>query len=167
MIVFKDLIVLFLGPNYRDASIYIPFLMFQPIMYTISETTVLGLTFLKKSKIQLYISLIACCCNLLLCVVLTRFWGTQGASIAVGTSYVLFFVIRTIWSNKYYKLPIPFYKLCVSIFTLYLFAIYETLQPSTCLSYCIALLLLTTYILLYRSSILIIVNLVKNKLSRK
>lgn len=167
MILFKDIIVLFLGPRYREASVFIPFLMFQPIMYTISETTVLGLTFLKKSKIQLYISLLACCCNLLLCIVLTRYWGTQGTSIAVGTSYIFFFVVRTLWSNKYYKIPIPFSKLCLGILLLYLFAIYETFHASTLVSYCIALLLLITIALLYRNSMLEILHYIHNKILRK
>lgn len=167
MIAFKDIIVLFLGPRYRDASIFIPFLMFQPIMYTISETTVLGLTFLKKSKIQLYISLGSFLVNLVLCISLTRVWGTKGTSIAVGTSYIIFFILRSIFSNYYYKIPIPYFKLSVSILLLYAFAVYETMLPTSWFSYVFASFLFVAYTMLYRSSILEMLSYIGNKLKKK
>ena len=40
MIMCKDLFVILLGEEYRSAAQIFPFLMFEPIMYTISETTV-------------------------------------------------------------------------------------------------------------------------------
>lgn len=152
-IVFKDVIVLFLGPRYRVASMLIPFLMFQPIMYTISETTVIGLTFLKKSRIQLYIAIIAMVTNLFLCIFFTKLWGIKGTSIAVGTSYILFFLLRTIGSYKYYKIPFTFRKLFFSIGLLYVFAIYETLYPSNRISYSIAMALIPLYCMLYRANL--------------
>ena len=48
-IMFKDLIILLLGKDYREASMVIPFLVFMPLMYTISETTVGGIDFKKAS----------------------------------------------------------------------------------------------------------------------
>ena len=49
MISCKDLLVLLLGEDYRGASVMIPFLCLSPIMLTISDTTVIGITFSKKA----------------------------------------------------------------------------------------------------------------------
>lgn len=48
LILCKDLFVLLLGEDYRGSAVMIPFLCLSPIMLTISETTVIGITFSKK-----------------------------------------------------------------------------------------------------------------------
>ena len=50
LILVKDIFAVLLGEKYREASYILPFLIFNPIMYTISETTVAGLVFKKKSN---------------------------------------------------------------------------------------------------------------------
>ena len=49
LILFKDVFALLLGEKYREAAYILPFLIFNPIMYTISETTVNGLVCRRKS----------------------------------------------------------------------------------------------------------------------
>ena len=49
MISCKDLLVLLLGEDYRGSAVMIPFLCLSPIMLTISDTTVIGITFSKKA----------------------------------------------------------------------------------------------------------------------
>lgn len=50
LILCKDVFSILLGAKYREAAYILPFLIFNPIMYTISETTVNGLVFMKKVK---------------------------------------------------------------------------------------------------------------------
>lgn len=60
MILFKDIISMFLDKQYRLAAYILPFLVFEPVMNTISETTVNGINFAKKSKMHIIITF--CCC---------------------------------------------------------------------------------------------------------
>ncbi|MEM5663752.1 oligosaccharide flippase family protein [Bacillus toyonensis] len=49
-LMFKDIIIYLLGSNYREAANIMPFLVFLPVMYTISETSVIGINFFKKQS---------------------------------------------------------------------------------------------------------------------
>ena len=102
MILCKDLFALLLGEKYRGASYILPFLVFHPIMYTISETTVCGIVFLKKSKAHIIVTLVACVSNLIGNTILVPKLGGQGAAISTGIAYILFFTMRTLISNHYY-----------------------------------------------------------------
>ena len=98
----KDIIIYFLGPDYRGASFIFPFLAFMPIMYTVSETTVLGIYFKKKSSYHVWISLACAVTNIIGNLVLINLFGAVGAAISTGLSYILFFVLRTILANRVY-----------------------------------------------------------------
>ena len=102
LIVGKNLFVLLLGETYRGAAYIIPFLTFYPIMYTISETTVIGIVFSKKSNLHIIIAIISCLSNILGNLILVPRYGGQGAAISTGLSYIIFFLVRTIISNHYY-----------------------------------------------------------------
>ena len=56
LILCKDVFALLLGEKYRAATYILPFLIFHPIMYTISETTVTGINFMKKSNMTVIIA---------------------------------------------------------------------------------------------------------------
>ncbi len=98
----KDIIIYFLGSDYRDASFIFPFLAFMPIMYTVSETTVLGINFMKKSGYHVWISLACAVANIIGNFFLITRFGAVGAAISTGISYILFFVLRTILANRVY-----------------------------------------------------------------
>lgn len=102
LMLFKDIFALLLGASYRDAALIVPFLVFSPIMYTISETTVTGLVFKKKSNIQIIVSVGACVTNIIGNAILVPLYGGRGAAISTGISYIVFFTLRTFLSNKYY-----------------------------------------------------------------
>src|SRR5699024_9374409 len=55
----RDIIVALLGKDYVYAATIMPFLVFMPILYTISHTTVMGINFYKKTKYHIYIALIS------------------------------------------------------------------------------------------------------------
>lgn len=102
----KDLFVLLLGEKYRQASTIIPFLMFNPIMYTISETTVTGLSITKHTASQVIITGVSAVVNLIGNIVLIPVLGSKGAAVSTGFSYIVFFVMRTVLSNHYF--PVDF-----------------------------------------------------------
>lgn len=100
VIVLRDVVMLFLGIEYRNTSEIFTFLLFVPVMYTVSETTCLGINFSKKTIYNLYISLISVCLNFLGNYFLIQKYGALGASISTSISYLAFFWGRTLLSRK-------------------------------------------------------------------
>ena len=123
LILCKDIFVYILGSKYREAAYILPFLCFHPIMYTISETTVSGLVFKKKSKMQVVVSAGACLTNIIGNMILVPWLGCKGAAISTGISYIVFFTLRTVLSNRYFYIDFKlgrFYTLTLAV-TLYCF----------------------------------------------
>lgn len=113
IILCKDVFALLLGAKYRESANILPFLVFHPIMYTISETTVTGITFTKKSKAHIIITFVACITNIVGNTLLVPKIGCQGAAISTGISYIVFFVMRTLISNKYYYVDYSLMKFSI------------------------------------------------------
>lgn len=122
----KDLVALLLGAEYREAAYIVPFLVFNPIMYTISETTVSGLVFKKKSKVQIIISLGACLTNIIGNILLVPSLGSKGAAISTGISYIVFFTLRTVLSNRYFKVDYKLTEFYIITAVAVIYAFYNT-----------------------------------------
>lgn len=126
LILVKDIFAILLGEQYREAAFILPFLIFNPIMYTISETTVSGLVFMKKSKMQVVVSVGSCIVNIIGNTLLVPKYGAQGAAISTGISYIVFFTLRTIISNKYFYVDFHLKKFYVITAFSVLYAFYNT-----------------------------------------
>ena len=124
VILCKDLFVLLLGNKYQEASQIIPFLMFEPIMYTISETTATGIVVQKKSKYQLMIAGVSCITNFFGNWLLTPLMGPRGAALSTGISYIVFFLMRTVLANKVFYVDYSLKKFMLVSTVLLLFAYY-------------------------------------------
>jgi O-antigen/teichoic acid export membrane protein len=92
----RDYIVLLLGPNYQAASDLVPFLMFVPIMYLLSEVTGIGIGFARRSEFHLLASGAAAFSNLIGNWILVPLYGAMGASIATAISYIIFMVLKSV-----------------------------------------------------------------------
>lgn len=102
LIAIKDIFALLLGSDYREAAYILPFLIFNPIMYTVSETTVVGIVFMKKSNMHIVVASISCLVNILGNTILVPAYGCRGAAISTGIAYIVFFISRTLIANHYY-----------------------------------------------------------------
>lgn len=161
IILFKDIIILLLGNDYRNAAKIIPFLIFNPIMYTISETTVNGIGFKKKSKVHILIAILVCITNIIGNIILIPKIGSKGAAISTGISYILFWALRTIISNKYYKIDWDYNKFLIITFFTIVYAFYNTFYNNSIviiLGYIIEMLLI---IFLYKNSIIDFLKILK------
>lgn len=118
----KDILVLLLGEEYRQAAFIFPFLVFMPIMYTISETTVLGINFKKKTNMHIYIAIISAITNIIGNMILVPLYGAKGAAISTGIAYIIFFISRTYLSNKYYKVDYSLIKFAIASTITYILA---------------------------------------------
>lgn len=167
----KDIIVLLLGEKYREASYILPFLILQPIMYTISETTVVGIYFKKKSYASLIISAVSCIVNLAGNFLLIPILGPKGAAVSTGFSYIVFFVLRTCFSNLYYYVN---YGLCrfaiITVITVG-FSTYNTFFTFNILTVVLYILAILLLFILYKKSIIELVDIgisrIKNMKQKK
>ncbi|MGL4971679.1 MAG: lipopolysaccharide biosynthesis protein [Culicoidibacterales bacterium] len=106
----KELAVMILSPDYSQAQYILPFLLFMPIMYTMSETTVLGIALARKTHWNIWISFFAAIANIVINLLLVPYLGAIGAAIGTGTAYIVFFWLRTLISRRYwYKFNLTFY----------------------------------------------------------
>lgn len=120
----KDILILILGPKYKEASDIMPMLILMPVMYTISETTVMGINFLKKTKYHLYISIMVASLNIVGNILLVPKYGAKGAAISTGIAYILFFTLRTYFSLKYIKYKFNLKRLYTIILLITSFSLY-------------------------------------------
>jgi O-antigen/teichoic acid export membrane protein len=167
LILFKDVFAILLGKKYREAAYIIPFLTFYPIMYTISETTVNGLVFMKKSKMQVVVALVSCIVNIIGNIVLVPILGCQGAAISTGISYIVFFFLRTFLSNKYYYVNFRLIKIYTIIAATFLYALYNTFVKFDFGSIIGFLFCMFLLFILYRESVIFIINYIKERIRKK
>lgn len=124
VILCKDLFVMLLGSKYQAASMVVPYLMFEPIMYTISETTATGIVVQKKTIYQVVVAGASCLVNFIGNWLLVPRMGVQGAAISTGLSYVVFFVLRTALANRVFYVNYRLPNFFVSVAALFAFAVY-------------------------------------------
>lgn len=167
LIATKDILVLLLGSKYREAVFIFPYIVFMPIMYTISETTVIGINFKKKPKCHIYIAAIAAVFNLLGNLLLVPKLGAKGAAISTGLSYIIFFIARTYFSEKYYSVNYNLKKFTISTMLVYILATYSSFYKFNLI---ICLLTLVNMIIigfLYRNILVDMLNFLKAKMGKK
>ena len=126
LILCKDLFVMLLGKDYRDAATMLPFLILSPVMLTISETTMIGITFSQKSYVQIIVSAVACVSNIVGNSILVPTYGGIGAAISTGVSYIVFFVMRTVLSNRYFPMKWKMGQFCAITVLFLAYALYNT-----------------------------------------
>lgn len=124
VIMCRDIILMLLGSEYQEASSMLSFLVFIPIMYTISETTVLGINFYKKVKWHIFIVGAVCLVNIAGNWMLVPAYGGLGASISTGISYIIFFALRTFISLHYYKVDYGLKKVFTATIVVLFYATY-------------------------------------------
>lgn len=100
---FSWLIDYFLPAEYAQIKYIVVCAMAQPLLYTLSETTVVGLNIQKKSMHALGIALTALLCNAILSFFLVPYFGAAGAVAANALAYVVFFIARTEVSARLWR----------------------------------------------------------------
>lgn len=110
ILLLKEIFIFILSDKYSEVLYIIPFLLFYPIMYTLGETTGLGISFARKTQYNIWISALLALINLGLNLLLVPRMDAVGASIALGITYILYFWIRTIVSRKlWYNFNLKYY----------------------------------------------------------
>lgn len=113
ILIMKDIVGIILGADFVSAMHIFPFLLLHPIMYTISETTVLGISFKRKTSYNILITAVSGGFNIIANYLLIPIMGGRGAAIATGLSYIIFFWMRTMISRKmWWDYPLGGYIIC-------------------------------------------------------
>ena len=158
VITFKDLIIMFLGSNYNGAAYIFPFLVFMPIMYTISETTVIGINFKVKSKYHLIIAIISSVVNIIGNYLFIPSMGAKGAAISTGISYIVFFVLRTHFAQKLYYIRYNLKKIYISLIPLFVLALYSSFNKIDIKIIILGLACTILDLLLYKNTVIEVIN---------
>jgi O-antigen/teichoic acid export membrane protein len=168
LILFKDVIVLILGEEYRQVSYIMPFLIFMPIMYTVSETTVMGINFKKKSKYHIRIALVCAIFNIICNIVLVPTLAGKGSAISTALSYILFFTLRTMYSKRFYPTNYGLKKFYLSTIGLIIFSFYASFKEFDVIFVILGLVNLILVFMLYGKDVIsFIPEKVKIKLQKK
>lgn len=152
-IMFKELLMILLGKEYKEAIKIMPFLIFMPIMYTISETTVIGISFYKKNKWHILISGISCIVNIVGNWLLVPRYGAVGAAISTAFSYIVFFSMRTFISLKYYKVDYGLKKFYSVLVLIILYSFLHLINNSKVFLDFIGVIILCIGYIIYRKDI--------------
>ncbi|MCR4738637.1 MAG: oligosaccharide flippase family protein [Lachnospiraceae bacterium] len=123
---FRSLIVLILGEDYREAVRVIPYLSLMPVLSILFEMTGQGVKFTGRLKYFNYASAAAIICNLIGNTLLVpRLCGT-GAALATAVTYIVYFFIGTYYSKKCYPVDYRLKGLIMSLILYTVFASYAT-----------------------------------------
>jgi O-antigen/teichoic acid export membrane protein len=161
LIASKDILIMILGKKYDGAQYIFPFLVLMPIMYTISETTVLGINFKKKTKYHIYIAVISATSNVIGNFILVPIYGAKGAAISTGLSYVVFFLSRTYFAKRFYKIKLYMWRFLICITSVYIFAIYSSIYKFNYVILCLSIFNIILVIVMYKDIIFSLLNILK------
>jgi O-antigen/teichoic acid export membrane protein len=103
---FSWVVTLFLPSNYAEVQWILVSCIGYPLLYTLSETTVVGIGISKRTLYSMLASLIAFVVNLAGNWLLIPHYGAAGAAVSTCISFWVFFLIRTEFSIYLWE-PIP------------------------------------------------------------
>lgn len=145
----RNIIIILLGNKYYESMYIMPMLIFAPIMYTISETTVMGINFKKKSIYFIYISIIISIINIAGNMLLVPVIGARGAAISTGFSYIIYFILRTYFSQKLINFNFDLKRLYFIIILMLIYSLFLTFYNNLFLTIGIGILLLILLLIVY------------------
>ena len=149
----RNVIILLLGEKYYASMFIMPMLIFVPIMYLISETTFMGISFKKKTHYYIYISGSVAIINIVGNIVFIPFLGAKGAAISTGISYILFFYLRTYFSQKLINFGFNLKRIFIFTFFMLIYALILTFIDNLLLTIILGIILECLLALLYLSEI--------------
>ena len=130
----RGIIVLILGPKYREAIKIIPFLTLMPVLSILFEMTGQGVKFVKKIKYFNYASFAAIICNLVGNSILVPMYKGVGAALATGITYIVYFAIGTYFAGKCYPVKYDLKRLVITMIMYLAYSSFATLTDNQLVS---------------------------------
>lgn len=161
IVLFQDLIFVFIGSKYDAAKIFFSFLFITPACNLISESTCIGITISKKSYWLSVISFITVLINIFTSLLLIKPLGLVGVAIASAISGIVMLILRSFIGNKYYKINRASYHVFISIlFLILLCSLNYFLRFNIILRYIAVLLIILIEFLLYRKEVCYLIKMI-------
>ncbi|WP_374174035.1 lipopolysaccharide biosynthesis protein [Flavobacterium tructae] len=158
IVAFKNVIIKLFDKDYLQAAEIMPFLIFMPVMYTLSEITAGGINFKKRTYWHLFISIICMLVNCIGVFFLVPILGAKGAAISTGMAYIVFFYLRTLISNSLFPLNFHIALTSIAIFLLLIVVFINSFSKDTLLCYIIDFCALVVILSLYKNKLIVIYN---------
>lgn len=100
---FSWIIPNFLPKTYAEIQFLIVICLLGPLFYTLSETTAIGITIVRKTKLSMLASILAMLINLIANYILVPLYGASGAAISTALAFWSFYLFRTEISKKIWR----------------------------------------------------------------
>lgn len=156
--IFRGVIVLILGPSFREAIKFIPYLSLMPILSILYEMTGQGCKFAGKVKYFNYASLAAITCNLVGNYLLVPIFSGVGAAMATAATYVVYFSIGTYFSYKCYPVKYCIGRLSVSLILYAAYATYATWAEDVWISALVGAVVLAVHCIINRDTMKVMIE---------
>lgn len=164
MILFRKVIVLLLGSDYRGADRVIPFLTLMPVYAIMFEITVQGIKFMKKSiylNAAVFLTIIA---NIAGNTLLVPIFGGAGAALTTGVSYMIYFAFGSFFSERIYPVGYDYLRTGAEAVLLSGFAALASFSGKEPLCTLYGLALIALILLLEKKSVTVVFNAAKSGL---
>lgn len=104
---FAWVIPYFLPQEYEKVQTLMTICLIGPLLYTLSETTAVGIAITRKTKFSMYASIIAMIVGVIGSYLLVPILGASGAAISLAVSFWVFYILRTEFSQIVWrKMPV-------------------------------------------------------------
>ncbi|HBT50674.1 MAG TPA: polysaccharide biosynthesis protein [Petrotoga sp.] len=153
IVVFKDVIFLLLESSYRQAAGISSFLILMPIMQTVSEVTVVGINFKKKTYWHMLIASVAAGVNVFGNLMLVPVYGAKGAAFSTGVSYIVYFCMKTFISKRLFPVNYHLGKFFISTLVFVIVAFINTFVINMVFQVVSAVLGLMVVMFVYRDQV--------------
>jgi O-antigen/teichoic acid export membrane protein len=149
VVLFQDFIMFILPDSYNGIVPIFPFILLVPMLYTLSEITVVGINFKSKTIYHIYVIVIALLANVITAFLLIPKFGATGAAMSLSIGYMVFFIMRTVFGRKNYYFSLDFLKFIIAILVIFVpisLTVFVTETPW----YLLGILSLVVLFVLYR-----------------
>lgn len=115
IICLKDAFFLLFAHSYRRASYVVPFLLLNPVAFTMAIVVARGIEFVKKTYWFIISDGVAAVFNLIGNMLLIPVLGAKGAALSTGLSYIIVFSIESTASIRLYPVNYKLTRAYVSL----------------------------------------------------
>ena len=166
LILFKGLIVLLLGEDYRGADVIIPFLTLMPVFAMLFEITNQGIKFKSKNMYLNIASAVTIAVNITGNALLVPKYGGAGAAAATGLSYIIYFAAGSVFAEKFYPVGYDYGRTALSALLLIVYAFAATFSGNQVLCMSIGIAELAVIFFVERESLKLCLSYAGEKLKR-
>lgn len=169
LILSKDIVYILIGKNYHDSKEFFALILFYPVMMLLTETTGCGIYIKKKNYISLLINISVVTINLTTAYLLAPVLHLKGVAMAYGCSGLLYYVLATIFGQRYYSSIVSLKKSIVGLLILISMFATSFFIQGTEIYFCILVELIVAGIIYKKELRMVILqgkNLLRNSIER-